>query len=1472
MQRSRVCNFQVQLDTVSGKQAKVSGVAVDTERQREKIKSHSIMWVLLKLILAVVLISQLVAGTVINVDKQHGISNISCCPSSSESAATPCKTLTLALECVQNISLTTPVSLIVSEGEYTLTNDSRLTVIEERTGGFAITGNCSTAGPCVEIDCETGAGLSFIKSDGIKLENFVITGCGFPNNSTSKDFSSDYFQEVTSTLYFLLCRTVTISHVTVQETEGTGVVMYSTVGVNTITNSNFASNNPLTLNDSETISGGGGVYIEFAYCYPGNTSCFDGPPNIPDDYTRDSTYTISDCLFSDNFASVQDTHQYTYILPQKSNHIASGRGGGLSLFFKGYATNNNINIESSNFTNNSALWGAGLFVEMQDWSSNNNVSVSNSALSGNECLFKESSSQGTGGGGTRIGYLFFNDTHVKSNSIVFENCHFSRNSAYFGGGLSFYAAREPIESSPTNSLVFHSATWEENIARAGSGVDLSVWHSEPYGSTVRVVFTNCSFLRNTGFYTTNQSKIVGIGALYIDSIPVYFTDDNFFLGNNHSALAAISTGIHIMTNSSVTFRNNMGRHGGAIALLGAAFIETHPLSKLVFVNNSALIAGGAIYEISIGEHDLINSRNCFIRYFNISVTPDQWNSSFFFSGNRANERNESIFASSLLICQWGGAYGNTSDNFSQVFCWSDKNWDYDGGNCTTEVRTSPAKFSTASHYKIKTYPGERHNMNFTMIDDHGSDVTSSSVFLAKSLSTSIQLDSSSQYISDNHIEVHTSNARDDTEISGLFLLETIDPRVIQVVLNVTVFPCPPGMVLVGGSNSASCQCGGTFDGKLECNATGFRTKIERGNWIGVYHHRNVSKVVAGSTPYIDTAASDSFIELPRKTKDLNKFLCENIKRNGTLCGNCVDGYGPTIHTLECVRCDADYMWALYLLSQFLPLTLLFVLVIVLDIRVTSAPANAFIFFAQVLPTVFTLDGGGAITLSHTSGHLVKSYSFLYNIWNLQFFTLGICLSPDVSTLVAISITYLEAAYPLALIGIVALFVWLYERGYRCIVCLCRPFHILLARFQHHWNIERSLIHAFATFILLSYSRFIQVSFKLLTTAQLIRDDKKQFGPPFGVVFYDGNIEYLSAEHAPFVILSLLVLLSFVLVTPLLLIVPSLARNLGIIRNRWPRLNRLLPNIINQYTIQHWPKLNVFLETFHGCYRDGTNTTRNSTEFDYRWVAGFYLVLRVALFAVFAFTPNLFVQYPFLQLFCTAALLVFVVLQPYKKRFYNKLDATMFALLLSINTLTMFNYSMTVVSSQSSSFAFCLQYALVLLPLIYISVVVLRQFYRYCTKRRYCRRTIVSDPEQEELLCDEDEGPMTQSGARDYLSFMRETGRLDQRNTYRPASATDTSEHSEPTSSDKDSGNGGTRSTISPGPYPTSPTAADEMEGKNSDEFESLPPSQRRRSSGRLSSGRRLGRDGKGSKVEKDKHGSLQAGYGVDSAKCGKRRF
>ena len=1374
-----------------------------------------------------VTISKPVLAAEIYVDSD-GVSNTTCCPnSSSEGPTTPCKTLTLALQCVHVLPLMTNVTVIVNEGNYTLTNESNLTLIEGRSGGFSMVGNCSDRAVCVKIDCETSAGLSFIRSDFITLQNLSFFGCSRPNNSTSQNFLIGVwskFQQVNSALYFLLCRSVTLAHVTVQETHGTGVVMYSTVGTNTITNSKFVSNKPPD-EQFDRFTGGGGLYIEFAYCYPGNTSCIDGPSNIPEDYTKDSKYFITDSVFAENVANISDSLRFTFILPQKANHVAFGRGGGLSVFIKGSATNNVVSIDRSEFYNNTALWGSGLFVEVQDDSTGNSVYANNTKFFGNECLFKESGTQGTGGGGSRLGFIFFNDTHAKDNSIGLENCVFLNNSAFFGGGVSFYAAREPSESSSTNTLAFLNTSFERNVARAGSAVDLSVWHSVPMGATATVNFTDCTFQENNGSYTTEQGSAVGIGGLYLDGISVYFMGEILFLFNTNSALAATSAGIYIMSNATVNFTSNCGRHGAGVALLGAAFIQVHPFSKAMFVNNSAEIAGGAIYQNSIGEHDLINSRNCFIRYSDIKTLPRKWNTTFLFTNNSADGRNESIFASSLIVCQWGGAFGNASGNLSEVFCWSG-NWKY-SSNCKTEVRTLPAHFKPSNKFKLEIFPGQRRSMHLKMLDDHHSDVTDSSVFNAKSLSQSLSVDSSSEYISDNHIEVHSGSVRYNSEVHGTVLLETIDPRVMQVKLNVTVFQCPPGMILVGENSSASCQCGQGYEGIILCNATGFYTYIQRGSWIGLSQHRGKQEVIASSTPYFDLTSTSQFIKLPRKISELNKALCGSVNRTGTLCGKCQKGFGPSLHTHKCVKCDTKYTWALYFLSQYVPLTILFILVTVLDIRVTSAPANAFIFFAQVLPFVFTLDGGGVIALSHTSNYFVDVYTFLYRIWNLQFFQLDICISPHMESLEAISLTYLEAAYPLLLIALVSSIITLYEKGFRCILCICRPFHFLLARFQQNWNIRRSLIHAFASFVLLSYSRFVLVSFLLLTTTPLLKDDGSTFAQ---VVYYDGTIPFFTADHLPFALLSLVVLVIFAFITPILLIVPSFFRNLGIVRRKWPKVGRYIPSF-SQCTVSSFPKLNPFLEAFHGFYKDGTNTTRKSTEFDYRWCAGFYLILRLALFAVYAFTPDWFMQYSFLQFFCIAALLLFVLLRPYKQDFYNKLDATMFALLLGINTLTMYNYNRVVISSKPSLIAFSIQYVLVLLPLIYISVVISKHLvlnmYACCKKRRRTP-TLIDDTERERLVNGlSEDGPLTQSGSRDYLSFMEQTGRLDNVNVYRPASATDDSrEQSERNSSEIDSGNCPTQSSSSANPTPvSSKDGYHEIEGHcKSQEFDSLPPS------------------------------------------------
>ena len=184
---------------------------------------------------------------------------------------------------------------------------------------------------------------------------------------------------------------------------------------------------------------------------------------------------------------------------------------------------------------------------------------------------------------------------------------------------------------------------------------------------------------------------------------------------------------------------------------------------------------------------------------------------------------------------------------------------------------------------IKVFPGKRSKTDLTMWDDHKNDVNSASVFLARSSpnNNDIDIDSSSLYISSNRIKIH---ARNDGVINGTVILETIDPRVIQVELDVTVLPCPPGMELVGDTDAvASCQCNGDFNSKVvNCNEADFRTKIQRGNWIGVYH----DAIVISRTPYFDSRSDGLYIDL---FTELNAFLCDNIHRKGVLCGECKDG-------------------------------------------------------------------------------------------------------------------------------------------------------------------------------------------------------------------------------------------------------------------------------------------------------------------------------------------------------------------------------------------------------------------------------------------------------------------------------------------------------------------------------------------------------------------------------------------------------
>ena len=280
--------------------------------------------------------------------------------------------------------------------------------------------------------------------------------------------------------------------------------------------------------------------------------------------------------------------------------------------------------------------------------------------------------------------------------MSFVNVTFTGNRAYYGGGLSFFSTRENT-SDATNQLAFKNCLWEWNTAQVGTALDLSVWHPVFLGALVQPSFSNCIFRKNSVSYAeeSSSSNIAGLGAMYTDSIPILFTDYVEFSHNSQTALAVVGTGIFFGSNAIAMFFSNTGRNGGALALMGNAFIEVSDNTTLCFKQNLASLRGGAIYGYLIGEYNTLSSRNCIIRYKNYFTTPTEWNTTFYFEENKAKNKTNSIFVSSLLTCLWGDAFRSTLEGTSDVFCWNNGNvtrWKYVTGNCSQNIATYAGEF------------------------------------------------------------------------------------------------------------------------------------------------------------------------------------------------------------------------------------------------------------------------------------------------------------------------------------------------------------------------------------------------------------------------------------------------------------------------------------------------------------------------------------------------------------------------------------------------------------------------------------------------------------------------------------------------------------------------------------------------------------------------------------------------------------
>ena len=445
------------------------------------------------------------------------------------------------------------------------------------------------------------------------------------------------------------------------------------------------------------------------------------------------------------------------------------------------------------------------------------------------------------------------------------------------------------------------------------------------------------------------------------------------------------------------------------------------------------------------------------------------------------------------------------------------------------------------------------------------------------------------------------------------------------------------------STSSNCECGSSLGGIVECNNSSGKVSL-----LPCYcmtFSNNESMLVVGRCLYgcAGREYAKSYYPLPSNTSELNK-LCSRYHREGQLCGKCEEGFALPVYSYNtsCVNCTNHYAsnWIKYLAVSLLPPTMFFIIIVTCRVRVTSGVMNAFVLQCQILsiPALirsYSLGlelqyGGGSIVL-----HMAAVTFTFYSMWNLDFFRAlfpQFCLHPETTVLQILALDYVVAVYILVLLIVVYLFVKFHDSDFRIIVCMWRPFHRCFAHFRRDWNIKTSLIDSFATFLLLSYTKFLSVSSDLLTPVTIFNMDGETLNKEF--FYWDGTIHFFGSEHLPYAILALTVVIIFNIL-PLLL--------LCLYPCRW------FQKCLNYCKFQN-QILHIFMDAFQGCYKDGTNGSC-----DCRWFAGLYLFFRILIMVFIGVTYNTTFFLPLLGCASLVLLLLTVVLQPYKANAHNRIN-------------------------------------------------------------------------------------------------------------------------------------------------------------------------------------------------------------------------
>ncbi|XP_047139651.1 uncharacterized protein LOC105844804 isoform X2 [Hydra vulgaris] len=1151
-------------------------------------------------VLLVFFITGFKCNLLFEVDSIYGTDNITCL-----NGKKPCKSLNYVFTNIKNMSHST---LKILKGVYKISTDIRVNDLVSME-------IVSFDNPLLK--CVNSSGLTFISSTNITIRGVTIKNCGVKHNKIEYKKEGNFYHSFMSTaICFTKCKDVFIDNVIFQENEGVALAFFDVCSSVQIYQSSFESN--VNFITRENISVGGGVYVEFTN-YTSLSSFINA----------DTKYFIKKCNFSNN-SLVSGLKQID--MSTKVQQKIYARGAGLSIVLGGHAKGNLLNIVDCLFINNTALWGGGMFLFLAEASENNSIFI-------NGCIFKANKAC-LAGGGIRVYEESKQKITTTENNIQLENVLFNKNSAIWGGGVSIKGTKQGLYKyeDMTANVFFYKCIFDENFGTVGFAIGLHTrnFNRRIYdrGVSYRVVIKNCLFNKNQ-MKLTEDEKVIGQGCIYFKEALLVLTGNNSFTCNQGTAVVLESSSLTFGKSSYSVFQNNTGTEGGAIALYGTSWLELEKYSNLLFVRNSALRRGGALYVKHGGprrvafQNTEMQTSPCFIQYKGIDTF--EWPVNITFRANYAPPNfGNSIWASTLQYCRSDGESRINSTALVWPFI------KYESSSTDPEIVTSPVELNfDKEQWNVSPY--FPFSTDVRQIDERGQSVFGSVKIIITSENQSVTLDPPNyDFLVRDEISKLRLLGKTQSKFS-VTLVTNNEQLVVSPAYNVSLNLCLPGFREI--ENKCVCM-NAEFGDVVRCLENG-TVYILRGRWGYVSNKTSLLETIVCPKSYCKCHSN------------IEEYLCEfDVKeqcsqnRQGRLCSQCSEGYSVAILNEDCKICTTNgtQITLVFLLILGLLLFYFILLVALLYFDVDfSGYFNVFFYWYQTIDLVIPAN------VQLTSGTLfLIGFSSLTGTGE----NTGFCLYNGLDNLTKLALNYV----PPVLFIFTA--VMLHFDCIWKVFCLRKFKQLSIEECSDKQKISRGKALGFV--IVVTFFQIITVSFKLLDPIEIDGElyvNKAAFA------------KYFRPPHIFFGLLAVCFLVVIVLFLLFLIFNPKFIRSHKYIGKKYCR-----------YIV---PVFDALKSCFNKSKIIGKDTSQQEREIKIksrhqRMFAAFYFVCRVIMIMISVIINNEIIEHIFLSSASVIILTIFATYQPYREPYFNYWDiltllfmciASLISLILSVPYVT-----------------------------------------------------------------------------------------------------------------------------------------------------------------------------------------------------------